>query len=94
MLKDNYEIQEYVYKHNDSDYASVIHLIDLPPEMELMDAMHLIRGDAEFGDYPTGCNHEHDCCGCWFRSGYDLKVIDHTQTKLQIMLMRSYSRNV
>jgi hypothetical protein len=94
MLRDTYDVYTYPCDANDNDYSEVINIIELPGEWSESKGRDAIRDDSEFTDCSYGCSHEHDCCGCWFRSGYELHLIYHGEYTQRWMLRRTYSRNV
>ena len=96
MLREVCEIiHQYEYSDNDNEYSSVIHILNIPVSFaeDKKVARAKIENDPEFGCFDTGCSHEYDCCGCWFRCGYQLYYLDTFAGSHQFMLERSYSRN-
>lgn len=94
MLRHEHAILTYPCDANDNDYSEVINIIELPGSWSEDKGRVAITSDPEFDQNAYGCSHEHDCCGCWFRSGYELHLIHHGDYCQRWMLRRTYSRNV
>lgn len=41
---------------------------------------------------PRGCGHQHDCCGCWFFTGFNVTSMYQTEGVAYIVV-EGYSRN-
>ena len=95
MLRHKWEIECFPSDDNDGEYSSVIHKISIPFEDAGTEdsAYDMIRTDPELGYVDEGCGHEHDCCGCWFLSSYDIHLLDDYDRAWNFILHRTYSRN-